>query len=167
MYSVIGGDGQVYGPVDVPTLQRWCAEGRVAPTTHIIETATGRQMPAASAPILNGYFAIQPAAPNPMSPPMSPMSSMQSPSNYYRGFPGGFAGQSSKSKLAAILLAIFLGAFGIHRFYLGHTGSAVAMLLLTVLTCGYGGIITGIWALIDALLIATDSLTDVNGLKLS
>ena len=33
-----------------------------------------------------------------------------------------------KSKVAAGLLAIFLGAFGVHNFYLGYTGKAVAQL---------------------------------------
>jgi TM2 domain-containing membrane protein YozV len=72
-----------------------------------------------------------------------------------------------KSKVAAILLAFFLGALGIHRFYLGHTGTGVAMLLITVLTCGYGGIITGIWALVDLILIATGGLGDVSGQPLT
>lgn len=41
-------------------------------------------------------------------------------------------GQSSKSKLAAGLLGIFLGGLGVHNFYLGNTGKAVAQLLLTL-----------------------------------
>ena len=42
-------------------------------------------------------------------------------------------GYSQKSKLAAGLLGIFLGCFGVHNFYLGNTGKAVAQLLLTVI----------------------------------
>ena len=34
------------------------------------------------------------------------------------------------SKLAAALLAFFLGAFGVHKFYLGQTGWGIAYLLL-------------------------------------
>ncbi|MBS4538091.1 TM2 domain-containing protein [Clostridium sp. D2Q-11] len=34
-----------------------------------------------------------------------------------------------KSKVVAGLLAIFLGGFGIHKFYLGQTGQGILMLL--------------------------------------
>ncbi|MBC6438632.1 MAG: TM2 domain-containing protein [Rhodobacteraceae bacterium] len=37
-----------------------------------------------------------------------------------------------KSTLAAYLLAIFLGGLGVHRFYLGRTGSGIAMLILNL-----------------------------------
>jgi TM2 domain-containing membrane protein YozV len=60
---------------------------------------------------------------------------------------------AQKSAAAAYLFCIFLGIFGAHRFYLGRTGSAIAMLLITVLTAGFGVIITGIWAFIDLFLI--------------
>lgn len=51
----------------------------------------------------------------------------------------------------AYLLAIFLGVFGAHRFYLKRTGSAVAMLLLTITV--FGLVVTSIWALVDLFLI--------------
>lgn len=68
-----------------------------------------------------------------------------------------------KSQLAAILLALFLGTIGIHRFYLGHNGLGITMLLITVLTCCFGLAITGIWAIIDIVLIATGSTKDKFG----
>ena len=40
---------------------------------------------------------------------------------------------SSKSRLATTLLAFFLGSFGAHRFYLGKIGTAVTMLVLTII----------------------------------
>lgn len=48
----------------------------------------------------------------------------------------GYAQANAKSKIAAGLLGIFLGYFGVHNFYLGYTGKAVAQLLITLLTCG-------------------------------
>ena len=40
-----------------------------------------------------------------------------------------------KSKIAAGVLGILLGGFGVHKFYLGYTGAAVTMLLLSLCTC--------------------------------
>lgn len=64
-------------------------------------------------------------------------------------------GYSQKSKVAAGLLAIFLGGFGVHNFYLGNTGKAVAQLLLTLI--GWiiiiGPAAAGIWGLVEGILI--------------
>ncbi len=68
-----------------------------------------------------------------------------------------------KQLLVGILLGLLLGAFGAHNFYLGYTGRAVAQLLITVLTFGLGAIITGIWALIEVIMMATGSLPDAEG----
>lgn len=74
---------------------------------------------------------------------------------------------AQKSKLAAALLGIFLGSFGIHNFYLGYTTKAVIQLILTVVTCGIGSIISGIWGFIEGILILTGSIAcDGNGVPL-
>ena len=62
---------------------------------------------------------------------------------------------SDKQKLVAGLLQLFLGGFGVGRFYLGYTGIGIAQLL----TCG--GL--GIWALIDAILILVGKVPDAQG----
>lgn len=67
-------------------------------------------------------------------------------------------GYKQKSKLAAGLLGILIGSFGVHNFYLGYTGKAVAQLLITLLTCGAGAVISGIWALIEGIMILTGSI---------
>ena len=69
-----------------------------------------------------------------------------------------------KSKLAAGLLGILLGGFGAHNFYLGYKGKAIAQLLITLLTCGFGAMITSVWGLIEGIMILTGSInTDANG----
>ena len=74
---------------------------------------------------------------------------------------------NAKSKIAAGLLGIFLGAFGVHNFYLGYTGKAIAQLLITLLSCGVLSFASGIWGLIEGILILTGSITvDGNGNEL-
>ena len=75
-------------------------------------------------------------------------------------------GQNStqKSKIAAGLLGIFLGGFGVHNFYLGYTGKAVAQLLISVLSWFTLSWASAIWGLIEGILILTGSMnTDANG----
>ena len=66
--------------------------------------------------------------------------------------------QNPKSKIAGGLLGIFLGCFGVHNFYLGYTGKAIAQLLITILSCGFLSFVTSIWGLIEGILILTGSI---------
>ena len=60
---------------------------------------------------------------------------------------------NAKSKLVAGLLGIFLGCYGVHNFYLGYTGKAVAQVLISVLSCFMLTPVTGIWGLIEGIMI--------------
>jgi TM2 domain-containing membrane protein YozV len=62
-----------------------------------------------------------------------------------------------KSRTSYIVLGIFLGALGVHNFYAGYTGRAVGQLCLTVLTLGYLGIVSWIWAIIEICIVEKDS----------
>ncbi|MFA7237241.1 MAG: NINE protein [Phycisphaeraceae bacterium] len=72
-----------------------------------------------------------------------------------------------KSKIIAALLAFFFGAIGIHNFYLGYNGKGIAQLLLTVLTCGYGALISWVWAFIEMIMILVGNMKSKNGLPLN
>ena len=67
------------------------------------------------------------------------------------------SGTAYKSRTSYIVLGIFLGALGIHNFYAGYTGRAVGQLCLTVLTLGYLGIVSWIWAIIEICIVEKDS----------
>ena len=69
------------------------------------------------------------------------------------------AGRSEKRLLPAVILCFFFGIFGAHRFYAGRTGTAIVQLLTL------GGL--GIWALVDLVLLATESFKDGMGEKIT
>jgi TM2 domain-containing membrane protein YozV len=70
--------------------------------------------------------------------------------------------------MAAGLLAILLGSFGVHAFYLGNTKKGVIYLLITILSCGFLAIIPSILGIIEGIYILTDKeTTDAYGIPLT
>lgn len=65
---------------------------------------------------------------------------------------------SEKGFVPTILLCFFLGALGVHRFYVGKIGTGILQLLTL------GGL--GIWALIDFIIIVTGSFKDKHDLPI-
>lgn len=66
---------------------------------------------------------------------------------------------SPKSRLVALLLCIFLGIFGVHRFYLGKIGTGLVWCF--TLGCMEIG-----W-IIDIIMLACGKMTDVDGFIVS
>ncbi|MBN9163777.1 MAG: TM2 domain-containing protein [Myxococcales bacterium] len=66
---------------------------------------------------------------------------------------------SDKSKMVAGLLQIFVGSFGVGRFYTGHTGLAIAQIAVTWLTCGIGAL----WPLVDGIMMLMGKVPDAQG----
>ena len=70
--------------------------------------------------------------------------------------------KSEKSMVVAYLLLIFLGHFGLHRFYLGRIGTAITQLVLSL--CGWATVwiligfiplsVVWIWLVADLFLTA-------------
>ena len=87
-----------------------------------------------------------------------------------------------KSQLIALLLCLFVGSLGVHRYYLGRVASGVGMLLLYL--AGLAFLFTGyrwnglyifaamavigyfVWWLIDLISIATGKMKDGKGREL-
>lgn len=155
MYGVVGTDGVVYGPVPVAALFEWIAQGRVVPTTTLIDYQ-GRPLMAAAVPELQGAF------PMPTQP-------------YAPGYPrpdAAFYAPPTKRKSVALLLAFLLGFLGAHRFYLGHTGSGLAMLALNVAALAFVTdwqmailieVVATIWLIADMAMIGAGKLVGTDG----
>lgn len=62
---------------------------------------------------------------------------------------------NQKSKMAAGLLGIFLGAWGVHQFYLGDTKKGIIRIVVSLVTCGIGGI----WGFIEGIMILCGKIT--------
>jgi hypothetical protein len=79
----------------------------------------------------------------------------------YGSPPPGYGSAPLKSQQTAGLLGIFLGAIGVHRFYLGYTSIGVLQILVTIATFGLGGF----WGMIEGILILTGTgiTTDADG----
>ena len=56
------------------------------------------------------------------------------------------------------ILGIFLGCFGVHNFYLGYNGKAIAQLLITLLSIFLLSWVSAIWGLIEGILILTGNI---------
>ena len=143
----------------------------------LVEQGSNLQTLARDLPGLQHHFSAafrsQPAQPgsaqaqtpgqyNPFASPPGPSTYPRPTSTPYSAYPA-----QSKSKLAAALFAFFLGSLGIHRFYLGYTGIGITMLSITMVgsffCCGAGAIVTGVWSIIDFVLILTGQLKDISG----
>ena len=91
-------------------------------------------------PPLTGPLPSGPAYPGPPPPGYAPTPAMEDLA-------------PAKSRLTAGLLGIFLGALGVHRFYLGYPSMGVLQILVTIATCGIGGL----WGTIEGVLILSGS----------
>ena len=103
----------------------------------------------------NGY---QPQGQQPMyNPPQyQPQAGIDPPPGY-----------TQRSRMAAGVLAILLGTYGVHSFYLGNTSRGLMQLLISLLTCGFGAIIIMIWGILEGVKLLDGRInTDANGVFL-
>ena len=103
----------------------------------------------------NGY---QPQGQQPMyNPPQyQPQAGIDPPPGY-----------TQRSRMAAGVLAILLGTYGVHSFYPGNTSRGLMQLLISLLTCGFGAIFIMIWGILEGVKLLDGRInTDANGVFL-
>jgi len=118
-----------YGPYDDEQLKEFAASGRIMPTDMLWKEGTDQWISAAS---VSGLF---------IGPPLPPPPPLAAPSRE----------STEGNRIAAGICGILLGALGIHKFILGLTTPGLFMLLVSVLTCGFGAIPMGIIGLIEGI----------------
>lgn len=142
MYKIIGTDGRHYGPVAADQIKRWLAENRVNGQTRAQCEGATEWQPLSALPEFGGDFAGIGAPPT-LAPPPLPAPYGQSVAN------------RASNKIAAGVCGILLGALGVHKFILGYTGPGLILLLLTILTCGLAGVVTGLIGFIEGIIYLT------------
>lgn len=63
----------------------------------------------------------------------------------------------AEKKMVTGIVAILLGAFGVHKFLLGYTTEAVIMLAITVVSCGLLGLIPAVIGIIEGITYLTQT----------
>jgi len=136
MYRIIGKDGQQYGPVTAEQLRGWIAENRANAQTLVQTDGSQDWKPLGS--LLEFAADLKPPPMSAMPPPINPPPSTSNP--------------RASNKLPAGICGILLGSLGIHKFILGYTGAGLIMLLVTLLTCGIGGVVMHVIGLIEGII---------------
>ena len=142
MYKIIGADGQPYGPVGADQLRRWLAENRVNARTLVQAEGSLEWKPLGAVP---EFAADLKPPPTVTPPPLGPLP------------PSGYGDPRASNKIAAGVCGILIGSLGVHKFILGYTGAGLIMLLVTILTCGLGGIVMHLIGLIEGIIYLTKS----------
>jgi predicted Zn finger-like uncharacterized protein len=152
--------GEDYGPVPREELDSWHGEGRITAECQLLREGSDQWQWAGD------VYADLNEADDPAQAETKAAATVKSPeesSTRQRdkkvAAPTGDGPPSTRSRLVAGLLGIFLGPLGTHRFYLGYWVLGLAMLATA------GG--CGIWSLIDAILIFLGKVPDADGRRLA
>jgi len=141
MYKIIGADGREYGPASADQVKQWITEGRANAQTRAQAEGGADWRTIADFPDFHAALGLSGGAPPLASPPVQAHVATRPP--------------GADKKIVAGICGILLGSLGIHKFILGYTGEGVAMLLITILTCGIGGVATHLIGLVEGIIYLT------------
>jgi len=189
MWHVRTEEGETYGPIPESELDEWVTEGRVTGDSQILKEGSDQwQWASDKFPQLSEEQAAatppsvsEPAAAPAPAAPAGPFDfgaadkGTSSVASRTRGRSRGRSRGGSRSsgvvddsetsekrKMVAGLLGLFLGGWGVHRFYLGYTGIGVIQILVTLFTC-----VGAWWGIIEGIMILAGSFDrDAQGRKL-
>lgn len=92
--------------------------------------------------------------------PLSPISGYQPMQSVNQGVSGAMTdwkAMGGDKKIVAGIVAILLGAFGIHKFLLGYTTEGIIMLAVTIVSCGLLAIVPSVVGIIEGIMYLTKS----------
>ena len=92
--------------------------------------------------------------------PLSPVAGYQPMQSVNQGVPGSmidYKALGADKKVVAGIVAILLGAFGVHKFLLGYTTEGIIMLAITIVSCGILAIVPSVIGIIEGIMYLTKS----------
>jgi TM2 domain-containing membrane protein YozV len=145
-------DGDRRGPVSEHEIKTLAADGRLRPDDLVWQAGMEAWTQAGKVPGL----LPPPVAGAP--PPLPNRARAWDMDGAYGPTPAQSEAQSKK--IAAAICAILIGSFGIHKFILGNTTAGLIMLLVTLLTCGIGGLVMHVIGIAEGIIYLTKSDED-------
>jgi TM2 domain-containing membrane protein YozV len=137
------------GPVSEDQLKALAADGRLRADDLVWQAGMAAWAPAATVPGLLPPPAsgAPPPLPYEARPPVvAAVDPVQS--------------EAQSKKIAAAICAILIGSLGVHKFILGNTTAGLIMLLVTLLTCGIGGLVMHVIGIAEGIIYLTKSDAD-------
>jgi TM2 domain-containing membrane protein YozV len=127
-------------------------------TVQAADFAEAAAAPPPPPPVWNGSAAPPPPRPAPPRRPPEPMLT-------FAGYAAPVVaaayappvGVQAKSRVAYILLGVFLGAFGAHNFYAGYKYRGIAQLAITICTLFIGAVVSWFWAVVEVCAVDRDA----------
>jgi TM2 domain-containing membrane protein YozV len=142
-------NGDRRGPVSESEIKALAAEGRLRPDDLVWQAGMAEWTAAGKVPHL---FAAGGPPPMPDRGPPRPVAAAYQPSSEIA--------DAQTKKIAAAICGILIGSFGIHKFIIGNNTAGIIMLLVTLLTCGIGGLVMHVIGIAEGIIYLTKSDAD-------
>lgn len=88
--------------------------------------------------------------------PLAPVGGYQPLQSVNQGHMVDWKAMGADKKIVAGICGILLGGFGVHKFILGYTAEGIIQIVITLVTCGLGGIL----GLVEGIIYLTKSDED-------
>ena len=149
-------DGEQFGPVPEETVTTWISERRVRRDTMLWSEGMGDWMAAGNVAAFNEAFRL---VPPPVQSPPPPVGPAAPGAGRARGRLTAAEQQVASKKVAAGILGILLGSWGVHKFYLGYPVPGVIMLLVWLfgLLIVIPSVVIGVIGLVEGIMYLTQS----------
>lgn len=157
MQYYLGQNGQTLGPYSLDQMKQLSSTGKITPADFAWRQGMANWVPVSE--VLGAMIPAPALAPPPVPVAAAgPAFAKTAPQPAARVQPSMRQQvAAAKSRVAYILLALFLGGLGIHNFYAGYVGRGVAQLLISLLSIGLLAWVSGIWALVECFVIKQDA----------